>query len=143
MKPIWKKSMSSDSEGNHELWLGVPSWDKENERGELSIKFAYQKGGRVPRTAPEVPENIVMEMVVMLAEHGRLGPDDLGKLQGLLNQPRRSKLPPFPSMPQPGNNCSGCNEEFTRDNIPNWTGVSGWLCTKCASKLPPQPFPGG
>ena len=71
MKPIWRKPYGK---GDDELWIGVPSWD--NEDGKLSIKFAYRKDGRIPRTAPEVPEEVVIEMVMMLGEHGRLSPED-------------------------------------------------------------------
>lgn len=30
-----------------------------NEHGELSIKYAYRVNGRIPRTAPEVPERVI------------------------------------------------------------------------------------
>ena len=77
MKAIWKKP---HGQGDNELWLGVPSWDADNEQGKLSIKFAYRKDGKVPRTAPEVPEEVVVEMIEMLGEHGRLGPEDRERL---------------------------------------------------------------
>jgi hypothetical protein len=88
MKPIWKKPYVTTGEEADELWLGVPSWDPENKDGKLSIKFAYRKNGRIPRTAPEVPEDVVADMVVMLAEHGRISPDDLNKLRGILTSSR-------------------------------------------------------
>jgi len=78
MKPIWKKSFRDD---DSELWLGVPSWDPENVDGKLSVKFAYRKDGRIPRTAPEVPEDVVVEMIAMLADHGRLSPEDRDRLE--------------------------------------------------------------
>jgi hypothetical protein len=84
MKPIWKKPHGDGTED--ELWLGVPSWDPENREGKLSIKFAYRKDGRIPRTAPEVPEDIAVDMVVMLSEHGRLGPEALNKLRSVLRE---------------------------------------------------------
>jgi hypothetical protein len=81
MKPIWKQSYGRD---DAELWLGVPSWDTENKQGKLSIKFAYKKDGRIPRTAPEVPEEVVVEMIVMLADHGRLSPEDRNRIERML-----------------------------------------------------------
>ena len=79
MKPIWRKPYGK---GDDELWIGVPSWD--NEDGKLSIKFAYRKDGRIPRTAPEVPEEVVIEMVMMLGEHGRLSPEDRDRLERMI-----------------------------------------------------------
>lgn len=83
MKAIWKQPYGED---DAELWLGVPSWDAENEQGKLSIKFAYRKNGRIPRTAPEVPEEVVVEMLVMLGEHGRLNPEDRERLERMISR---------------------------------------------------------
>jgi hypothetical protein len=78
MKPIWKKPFRTE---DAELWLGVPSWDPDNKEGKLSIKFAYRKNGKIPRTAPEVPEEVVTDMVLMLADHGRLSSEDKERLE--------------------------------------------------------------
>jgi hypothetical protein len=83
MKKIWTKPYGTDGS---ELWIGVPSWQEPKEK--LSIKFAYLKGGKVPRTAPEVPEEVVVDMVAMLAEHGRLTATDLDKLATVLQTAR-------------------------------------------------------
>lgn len=83
MRPIWKKPYG---QGDAELWIGVPSWDVNNEEGKLSVKFAYRKDGRIPRTAPEVPEEIVIEMLVMLGEHGRLGPEERERLENTISR---------------------------------------------------------
>jgi hypothetical protein len=83
VKPIWKKP---HGEGNDELWLGVPSWDVDNKDGKLSIKFAYRKDGRVPRTAPEVPEEIVVEMLMMLGEHRRLSLENLERIEEMISR---------------------------------------------------------
>jgi len=83
VKAIWKQPYG---QGDAELWLGVPSWDVDNEHGKLSIKFAYRKDGRIPRTAPEVPEEVVVEMLVMLGEHGRLSPEDRERLEGMISR---------------------------------------------------------
>jgi hypothetical protein len=80
VKTIWKKPY-----GDCELRLGIPSWDKQNREGKLSIKFVYWKNDRIPRTAPEVPEDVVVDMVAMLAEHGRLSAQDRRKLSKLEN----------------------------------------------------------
>jgi hypothetical protein len=87
VKPIWKQLYGNDGS---ELWLGVPSWDSENKLGKLSIKFAYKKDGRIPRTAPEVPEDVVVEMIAMLTEHGRLSPEDRDRLERMIG--RRDNL---------------------------------------------------
>ncbi len=83
MKPIWKKPYGPRDD---ELWVGVPSWDVDNENGKLSIKFAYRKDGRIPRTAPEVPEEVAVEMVVMLGEHGRISPADRERLEKMISR---------------------------------------------------------
>jgi len=92
MRPIWKKSLR----GSDELWLGVPSWDMDNKEGKLSIKFAYRKNGRIPRTAPEVPEEIVLEMILMLAEQQRLSPEQADRLEQIVSryQLQRAMRPP-------------------------------------------------
>ena len=83
MKPIWKKPYGQEED---ELWLGVPSWDMDNKDGKLSVKFAYRKDGRIPRTAPEVPEEVVVEMLVMLGEHGRLGLEDRERVERMISR---------------------------------------------------------
>jgi len=83
MKPIWKQQHGSDGD---ELWLGIPTWDTENREGKLSIKFAYLKDGRIPRTAPEVPEDVVVDMLIMLAEHGRISPEQLNRIEEMLRR---------------------------------------------------------
>jgi hypothetical protein len=88
MKPIWKREF--ESAGN-ELWLGVPTWDPDNKEGVLSIKYAYRVNGRIPRTAPEVPERVITPMVVMLGEHGRLKPEELDQIEALINRLRGSR----------------------------------------------------
>lgn len=88
MKPIWKEEF--EDEGN-ELWLGVPTWDPNNKDGQLSIKFAYRVNGRIPRTAPEVPERVITPMLLMLGEHGRLKPEDIDQVEALVNRLRGRK----------------------------------------------------
>jgi hypothetical protein len=142
VKPIWKQPYGASGEEGDELWLGVPSWDSDNKEGKLSIKFAYRKNGRIPRTAPEVPENVVVDMVVMLAEHGRLSSEDLVKLEGILLPPR--KLGPPPPIPLPGKFCSSCGLEFTEASGPWWCGFcQTWFCQRkeCHDKHPKHPFP--
>jgi hypothetical protein len=138
MKPIWKKLHHADSEGDHELWLGIPSWDPENRDGKLSIKFAYRKNGRIPRTAPEVPEDVIVEMVIMLAEHGRFSREEIVKLAECFSRPR-TKLGSLPPHPQPGITCDDCRRLFTPELAPHWCGLSGWLCDECAGKEHLQP----
>jgi hypothetical protein len=70
------------------MWLGIPTWDSDNERGELSIKFAYRKNGRIPRSAPEVPERVVTPMLLMLGEHGRLLPEEVDEIGRLVERLR-------------------------------------------------------
>jgi hypothetical protein len=91
MKPIWKQD--HEGEGN-ELWLGVPTWDPDNRRGQLSIKFAYRVNGRIPRTAPEVPERVITPMLVMLGDHGRLKPEEIDQIEALVNRVRGKRPNP-------------------------------------------------
>jgi hypothetical protein len=88
MRPIWKHQYGNS--GN-ELWLGVPTWDPENEEGKLSVKFVYRKNGRIPRTSPEVPEDIVVDMIKFLGEHGRLSAEQLDQIEELLQRLHRRK----------------------------------------------------
>lgn len=84
MRPIWKHQYNADEE----LWLGIPTWDPENEKGSLSVKFVYRKNGKIPRTSPEVPEDKVVDMVKLLGEHGRLSVEQLDELEELLRRLR-------------------------------------------------------
>ena len=85
MRPIWKHQYNA----NEELWLGVPTWDPENTEGKLSVKYVYRKNGRIPRTSPEVPEGLVVDMIRLLGEHGRLSIEQLDQLEELLIRLRR------------------------------------------------------
>ena len=84
MRPVWKKVLDEDQE----LWLGIPTWDRKNVEGFLSVKYAYRKNGRVPRSAPEVPEEVAVEMVLMLGENRRLSQQQLEKLEQMVKRLR-------------------------------------------------------
>jgi len=92
MKPIWKQKYGDNG---HELWLGIPTWDPGNKEGRLSIKYAYRlEGGRIPRTAPEVPERVITSMLLMLGEHGRLKPEEIDQIEALINRLRGRIISP-------------------------------------------------
>lgn len=86
MRPIWRQPYGS---GDDELWLGVPTWA--NPKDELSIKYAYRRNGRLPRTAPEIPERVVTPMLLMLGKHGRLTPEELEQIEAMVNHLRGRK----------------------------------------------------
>jgi hypothetical protein len=88
MRAIWKHQYGNT---NEELWLGIPTWDPENKEGKLSVKFVYRKNGRIPRTSPEVPEKVVVDMIKFLGEHGRLSAAQLDELEELLQRIRHKK----------------------------------------------------
>jgi hypothetical protein len=70
-----KESKMADGE----IWFGIPTWDPADRNGLRSVKFAYKtSGGRWARTSPEVPEAVVWEMLLTLADHERL-PKFLGR----------------------------------------------------------------
>ena len=70
MKVIVKEEYGDGAQ----LWFGVPTWDPAGRSGEMSVKYAYRAkgGGRWARTSPEVPESVVLDMLVMLNRQGRL-----------------------------------------------------------------------
>lgn len=61
--------------GHGEIWFGIPTWDPAGQTGTRSVKFAYRTKNQAKwaRTSPEVPEDIVGEMFVMLKDEGHLG----------------------------------------------------------------------
>ena len=71
---------NGDTKG--ELRIGWASWDSGNYRSR-SIKWAYQdKSGKISRGSPEIPFDILLDMVVLAAAQGELdavlNPPDLG-----------------------------------------------------------------
>lgn len=60
-----------------DLRIGWASWDRDKETKKMryksrSIKYAYLKDGKISRGAPELPFDILLDMVVLAAEQGEL-----------------------------------------------------------------------
>lgn len=61
-----------------DLRIGWASWDKDEATGkhryqQRSIKYSYPgKNGHISRGAPEIPFDIMLDMVVFAAEEGEL-----------------------------------------------------------------------
>lgn len=63
-----------------DLRIGWASWDRDKETKKMrykhrSIKYAYPgENGSISRGAPELPFDILLDMVVVAAEEGELDP---------------------------------------------------------------------
>jgi len=77
--PTAVKSLGDDVE----LRIGWATWDEGNFK-ERSIKFCYRKNGRIPRTAPEVPIDRLVDMVVFALREKELGPEGVRRLKAAL-----------------------------------------------------------
>jgi hypothetical protein len=64
-----------------ELRIGWASWDKGKYR-DKSIKYAYRdESGKISRGCPEVPFDILVDMVILAKEQGELSSKDIGRLK--------------------------------------------------------------
>lgn len=73
MIPTYSEPYGADAD----LRIGWASWDKDPATGRMryehrSIKFAYQKDGKISRGAPELPFGVLLDMVKLAAERGEL-----------------------------------------------------------------------
>ena len=66
---------------NGELRIGWASWDKGKFK-DKSIKYAYRDdSGKISRGCPELPFDILVDMVVLANEQGELSSKDLERLK--------------------------------------------------------------
>lgn len=71
-------------EENGELVLGWPSWDPRGEGGRMSVKFCYTRNGRISRGCPEVPIDVLVDMLIFSNEHDQLTNDEIHRLRAAL-----------------------------------------------------------
>lgn len=66
-----------------DLRIGWASWD-DGSRTSRSIKYAYlDESGKISRGCPELPFDILVDMVVLAAKQGELSKDKLDQLRQL------------------------------------------------------------
>lgn len=64
-----------------ELRIGWASWDKGKYKAK-SIKYAYQdESGKISRGCPELPFDILVDMVILANEQGELSSKDVERLK--------------------------------------------------------------
>jgi len=81
---IWNKDYTDEGGTPGEIRIGWPSWDKGEHRSK-SIKWAYRdESGKISRGSPEVPFDVLVEMVVYAMEKGELTESQIERLRGVL-----------------------------------------------------------
>lgn len=66
---------------NGELRIGWASWDGGKYKSK-SIKYAYRDdSGKISRGCPELPFDILVDMVLLAKEQGELSSEDSGRLK--------------------------------------------------------------
>jgi hypothetical protein len=64
-----------------EIRTGWASWDKGHFK-DRSIKWAYRDAsGKVSRGSPEVPLDVLVEMIIVALEQQEISPEDLRRLK--------------------------------------------------------------
>ena len=80
-----KPTLISKREDGSDIRIGWASWDKGNFESK-SIKFAYKDGsGKISRGSPEVPFDVLIEMVIFAYEQGELSDEQTKNLKHALN----------------------------------------------------------
>ncbi len=77
MIPTAKTSYGKDEE----LRIGIASWD-DGSYTARSIKYVYRdKSGKISRGCPEIPFDVLSDMVIYAYKQEELPPDEVKKLQ--------------------------------------------------------------
>lgn len=70
--------------GDGELRIGWASWDN-NHLEHRSIKYAYKdRSGKVSRGCPEIPFDVLVDMINFAYEEGELSNEHIEKLRNIL-----------------------------------------------------------
>lgn len=70
-----------------DLRVGWASWD-DGGLTARSIKYAYpDKAGKISRGAPELPFDILTDMVLLAYKQGELSPEDIARLKAVFQKP--------------------------------------------------------
>lgn len=81
MIPTAKKGYTDKLGTDGELRVGWASWD-EGAFEKRSIKWAYKgRDGRVARTSPELPVDVLVEMALFAYEQRELSPEQVERLR--------------------------------------------------------------
>ncbi len=93
MVPIYRKTVNGE---NGELWLGWPTWDPQGRDRKMSVKFVYPRSdGRPARSSPEVPIDVMVQMVAFAAELGQLTGRQRAVVRSVLKRQRgKAARPP-------------------------------------------------
>ncbi len=86
--PTFKKPYQhGDTRG--ELRIGWASWD-ENQYEARSIKWAYRdRDGKISRGCPEIPLDMLADLVILAQEQGELDADDVARIQAAFKVNRK------------------------------------------------------
>jgi hypothetical protein len=80
MVPVKVKAYTDAGGTEGEVRIGWASWD-EGYQVE-SIKWAYHdKRGHIARSSPEVPFDVLVEMIIFALDEGRLSAQDIEKIR--------------------------------------------------------------
>jgi len=86
MIPIMKKDYEDEDGIAGEIRIGWASWD-EGQYKAKSIKWAYKdKTGKISRGSPEVPFDVLVEMVLFALKNGELRKEQVTDLQKALQR---------------------------------------------------------
>jgi hypothetical protein len=73
-----KPYQHGDTEGD--LRIGWASWDRDRYQAR-SIKWAYRRDGKISRGSPEVPLDMLADLVILAHEQGELDADDVERIR--------------------------------------------------------------
>jgi hypothetical protein len=80
MIPTFKRPYQHGSTRG-ELRIGWASWD-ENQFEARSIKWAYRdRDGKISRGCPEIPLDMLADLVILAHQQGELDADDIARLR--------------------------------------------------------------
>jgi hypothetical protein len=92
MIQIHSKKYPEEEVENGELVLGWPTWDREEQHTEMSVKFCYtDKRGHISRGCPELPIGIAVDCLLFAIEHDQLREYMIDRY-GLFNDPKSKVL---------------------------------------------------
>lgn len=81
MKPIIVEPYNTGEENGEEIRIGWASWDKD-EYAHKSIKYVYRDAsGKISRGCPELPFNVLVDLVLVAKRHGALSTDQIEQIQ--------------------------------------------------------------
>ncbi len=84
MITIWHKKYDDEGGTEGEIRIGWASWDEGHTT--KSIKWAYpDSSGKISRGSPEVPFDVLVEMILFALEEGQLTKEQINRLKKFIN----------------------------------------------------------